>query len=143
MLNAAGLSRSTPAGEGFRMIMDGGRPRWPSEKLTALRLGRRLVAEVPGGGPGRRAFVEIRPVMAESDSDARRQGWTRSDRDRTFRLEHWDYDAGQLDGFDHDIGAVLVRATTVAGEARLVAALEAWSLRPEQFLHPWQTDDPR
>jgi hypothetical protein len=39
--------------------------------------------------------------------------------------------------------AVVVQATTVTGEAQLAAALEAWNLRPEQFLHPWQTDDPK
>lgn len=41
------------------------------------------------------------------------------------------------------MSAVLVHATTVTGEAPLVAALQAWNLRPEQFLHPWQTGDPR
>ncbi|SCF25644.1 hypothetical protein GA0074696_3832 [Micromonospora purpureochromogenes] len=110
---------------------------------TPLRLGRRLVAEVPASRPGRRAFVDVRPITAAADADARRQGWTRSDRDRTFKLEHWDYDADQITGFDYDIGVILVQATTVIGEAQLVAALEAWNLRPEQFLRPWQTDDPK
>ncbi|MGX7671228.1 hypothetical protein [Plantactinospora sp. DSM 117369] len=114
----------------------------PTDKLTALRVGRRLVTEVPARGPGRRAFIEIRPITTVADSDARRQGWTRSDRDRAFKLEHWDYDAAHIAGFDHDIGAVLVQTTTVTGEAQLAAALETWNLRPEQFLHPWQTDDP-
>ncbi|MEV0396271.1 hypothetical protein [Polymorphospora rubra] len=125
------------------MTADGGRALWPVDKLTALRLGRRLVTEVPGAGPGRRAFVEIRPVETDTDAAVRWQGWTRADRNRTFGLTHRDYDADQLDGFDYDIGAILVRAATVTGEAQLVAAIEAWSLRPEQFLHPWQTDDPR
>ncbi|MBO4206295.1 hypothetical protein [Micromonospora echinofusca] len=125
------------------MSAGGRRPQWPTDTLTALRLGRRLVTEVPASQPDRRAFIEIRPVTTAADSDARRQGWTRSDRDRAFTLEHWDYDAAQISGFDYDIGAVLVHATTVTGEAPLVAALEAWNLRPEQFLHPWQTDDPR
>jgi len=118
-------------------------PQWPTDKLTALRLGRRLVAEVTASGPGRRAFVDIRPITTAADADARRQGWTRSDRERTFKLEHWDYDADQIAGFDHDIGAILVQATTVTGEAQLAATLEAWNLRPGQFLHPWQTDDPK
>jgi hypothetical protein len=119
------------------------RPAWPTDKLTALRLGRRLVTEVPASGPGRRAFVDIRPLTTPADRDAGRDGWTRPDRDRTFKLEHWDYDADQLAGFDHDIGAVLIQTTTVTGEAALTAALHAWNLRPEQFLHPWQTDDPK
>ncbi|WP_218105180.1 hypothetical protein [Micromonospora rhizosphaerae] len=101
------------------------------------------MTEVPASGPGRRAFVEIRPIATAAGSDARRRGWTRSDRDRTFKLEHWDYDADQISGFDYDIGAILVAAKTVIGEAQLVAALEAWKLRPDQFLHPWQTDDPK
>lgn len=118
-------------------------PPWPTDKLTALRLGRRLVTEVPAAGPGRRAFVDIQPVTTTEDADARQQGWTRTDRDRTFTLEHWDYDADRIDGFDHDIGAVLVKATTVTGEVELTATLAAWNLRPQQFLHPWQTDDPK
>ena len=116
---------------------------WPADKLAALRLGRRLVTEVAPAAPGRRAFVDIRPVAVAADRDARREGWTRADRDRTFRLEHWDYDAGRIAGFDHDAGAVRVRADVVVGEDRLGAALRAWGLRPAQFLHPWQTDDPQ
>ncbi|GLL07240.1 hypothetical protein [Dactylosporangium matsuzakiense] len=125
------------------MSTDAGPPHWPTDKLAALRLGRRLVTEVPATGPGRRAFVDIRPITTAADTDAQRQGWTRTDHDRSFNLEHWDYDAGRLDGFDHDIGAILVQATTVTGEAQLIAALDAWNLRPEQFMHPWQTDDPK
>ncbi|MEO3929744.1 hypothetical protein ABGB07_38715 [Micromonosporaceae bacterium B7E4] len=125
------------------MTTGGSRPQWPTDKLNALRLGRRLVTEVTASGPGRRAFVDIRPLTTAADVDARRHGWNRSDRERTFKLEHWDYDADHIAGFDYDIGAILVQATTVTGEAQLVAALEAWNLRPEQFLHPWQTDDPK
>ncbi|MEV1333181.1 hypothetical protein AB0J20_26820 [Micromonospora costi] len=130
------------AREGCSMTM-GDSPQRPTDKLAALRLGRRLVTEVSASGPGRRAFVDIRPITTAADTDARRQGWTRSDRDRTFKLEHWDYDANQITGFDYDIGAVLVKAATVTGEAQLAATLETWNLRPEQFLHPWQTDDPK
>jgi hypothetical protein len=119
------------------------RSRWRTDKLTALRLGRRLVTEVAASGPGRRAFVDIRPLITLADRDAGRQGWTRAERDRTFKIEHWDYDTDQIAGFDHDIGAVLIQTTTVTGEAALTAALAGWNLRPEQFLHPWQTDDPK
>jgi hypothetical protein len=116
---------------------------WPADKLTALRLGRRLVTEVTPAGPGRRAFVDIQPVATGADREAGRQGWTRSDDDRTFTLEHWDYAADQLDGFDHDQGAVLVRTATAAGEQQLRALLDVWDLHFAQFLHPWQTDDPK
>lgn len=117
--------------------------RWRTDKLNALRLGRRLVTEVPSSGPDRRAFVGISPVAADADHVASREGWVRPARDRTFRLEHWDYDADQLDGFDDDVGAVLVRAATVTGEAELAAVLHAWHLLPGQFLYSWDTDDPR
>jgi hypothetical protein len=116
---------------------------WPADKINALRLGRRLVAEVPGAGPGRQAFVEIRPVVTAPDKAARREGWVRSDRDREFTLTHWDYDAAMIDGFDYDIGSVLVRSVTVAGEAELAAVLDAWGLRPDGFAYPGETGDPR
>ncbi len=106
-------------------------PQWPTDKVNALRLGRRLVAEVTASRLGRRAFVDIRPITTAADTDAQRQGWSRSDRDRTFKLEHWDYDADQITGFDYDIGAVLVQATAVTGEAQLAEALQAWNLQPE------------
>lgn len=126
--------------------MRGGNVRdsgWPVEKLTALRLGRPLVAEVPASGPGRRAFVTIQPVSTPTDAEAAGQGWSRSDLHRAFQLHHWDYDAARLDGFDYDIDAVQVRATTVTGEDELTSTLAAWGLQPEQFRYPWQTADPR
>jgi hypothetical protein len=97
---------------------------WPTGKLSALRLGKRLVAEVPAAGPGRRAFVDLRPGVT------------------AFTLVHWDYDADLLEGFDHDIGAVRVRDQIVSGEPDLVAAVEAWGLRPEDFRYPWETAAP-
>ncbi|GAA2329047.1 hypothetical protein GCM10010246_09580 [Streptomyces cuspidosporus] len=48
---------------------------WPVDKLTALRLGRRLIAEVPASGPGRRAFVEVRPKKSDTDDQAQGEGW--------------------------------------------------------------------
>ncbi len=116
---------------------------WSVDKLTSLRLGRRLVAEVAASRSGRRAFVDIQPIKTGADRDAGQEGWARSDRDRTFRLTHREYDADQVDGFDYDIGAVLVRAATAGGEAELAAALAAWDLEPQQFGHPWETGDPR
>jgi hypothetical protein len=58
-------------------------------------------------------------------------------------LQHWDYDAERIDGYDYDLGAVMIGAATADGEAELLSTLQAWQLRPEQFLYPWQTDDPR
>jgi len=116
---------------------------WPPDKLTALRLGRRLVTEVAASRPGRRAFVDIRPVATADDQNAGMERWTRADRERAFQVEHWDYDADRIEGFDYDIGAILVKAATVIGESALTESLRAWDLGPEQFLHPWQTADPR
>lgn len=111
--------------------------------MAALRLGQRLVTEVPASRPGRRAFVDIEPRSTPSDVEAARQGWKRADHARTFTLQHWDYAADRLDGFDYDVGAVLVRAATVVGEPELTAALEEWGLRPDLFVYPWHTDDPK
>ncbi|WP_336212628.1 hypothetical protein [Nonomuraea sp. LPB2021202275-12-8] len=121
-----------------------GREReWPTDKLNALRLGQRLVTEVPPSRPGRRAFIDVTPVTTPADIQAHQQGWKRADHSRTFRLQHWDYDADRINGFDYDIDAVLVRGTTVDSESELTTTLEAWHLRPEQLLYPWQTDDPK
>jgi hypothetical protein len=102
-----------------------------------------LVTEVAASGAGRRAFVDIQPITTSTDRDARTEGWTRSDRDRTFKLTHREYDADQIDGFDYDVGAILVKSMTVVGEVPLAAALQTWSLQPSQFLHPWETADPQ
>jgi len=115
---------------------------WPKSKLSALRLGGRLVAEVPSTGPGRRAFVEILPLLTPADEQAEREGWKRSDRARVYRVRHWDYDADYLDGEDYDLGAVLVRQVMADGEAALTAVLGAWGVPPERFDHPWRTDAP-
>jgi hypothetical protein len=117
--------------------------QWPTDKLTALRLGQRLVTEGPAARPDRRAFVDITPLITAADTEARGQGWTRADHARTFTLHHWDYAADSLDGFDYDIGAVLIKTATAAGEPELTTTLEARHLHPEQFLYPWQTDDPK
>ncbi|MFD7561177.1 hypothetical protein ACFV9E_42690 [Streptomyces sp. NPDC059835] len=116
---------------------------WPTDKLTALRLGRRLVAEVPATRTGRRAFVDITPRQTVRDSEAREQGWAHSDADRAFRLEHWEYDGELIDGFDYDIGAVLVTSAEVADEDELMAMLITWQLGPRRFSYPWNTEDPR
>ncbi|MFJ3876212.1 hypothetical protein ACIPW5_01980 [Streptomyces sp. NPDC090077] len=116
---------------------------WPTDKLTALRLGRRLVAEVPASQPDRRAFVDIRPEESGLDVRARDEGWARSAVDRGFRLEHWEYDRQLIEGFDYDIGAALIRSADAADESGLSAVLASWGVRPGLFDHPWYTDDPR
>jgi hypothetical protein len=53
------------------MTADDNRPQRPTDKLTALRLGRRLV---------------IRPIVTAADRDARHEGRARPDRNRTFKI---------------------------------------------------------
>ncbi|MEV7586335.1 hypothetical protein ACIRUY_20405 [Streptomyces erythrochromogenes] len=116
---------------------------WPTDRLTALRLGRRLVAEVPASRLDRRAFVDIRPEQSDSDGQARDEGWVRSDVGRSFRLEHGEYDRERIEGFDYDIGAALIRCADALDESELTTVLNAWSVRPDMFVYPWGSDDPR
>jgi hypothetical protein len=81
-------------------------------------------------------------VTTPADHQARQEGWKRADHAREYRLTLWDYDADQINGFDYDLGAVLIQEATAADEAELITTLQSWSLRPDQFLYPWQTDDP-
>ncbi|MFF3014511.1 hypothetical protein [Streptomyces sp. NPDC057939] len=120
-----------------------GEPAWPVDKLNALRLGRRLVTEVPSSRPDRRAFVDVTPGWTGPDADAETQGWVRCDAGRAFRLHHREYDRDRLDGFDHDVGEVLVRSAQAGDEAGLLAVLDAWGIDPGAFVHPWESDDPR
>ncbi|MFJ3310983.1 transposase [Streptomyces sp. NPDC086549] len=53
---------------------------WPVDKLSELRLGRR------------QAFVDVRPKESGLDAQAQGEGWVRSDAERSFHLEHWEYD---------------------------------------------------
>lgn len=125
----------------MRIMNDGS--DWSTDKLTALRLGRRLVAEVPASRPDLCAFVDIRPTQSESDVQARDEGWVRSDVERSFRLEHWEYDRERIDGFDYDIDAALIEFADATGESELIAVLNAWGVRPDLFVYPWDSDDPK
>jgi hypothetical protein len=116
---------------------------WPLDKLSALRLGRRLAVEVPPTNSGRRAFVDITPGAVDPDALARREGWTHRSADRSFRVEHWEYDAVLIDGFDYDIGAVLLRSAAAVNELELSTVLREWQLDPYQFHYAWDTADPR
>jgi hypothetical protein len=120
-----------------------GEPVWPLAKLSALRLGRRLAVEVPATDPGRRAFVDITPGAVEGDVQARGEGWTNKSTGRSFRIEHWEYDADLIDGFDYDIGSTLLRSADAANELELLTVLREWQLGPHRFQHAWDTADPR
>ena len=118
-------------------------PAWASEKLSALRLGRRLAVEVPATNPGRRAFIDITPGKVEADAQAHFEGWTHRSASRSFQIEHWDYDADLVDGFDYDIGARLLRSVAAVDESELLTVLRDWQLDPSSFLYAWDTADPR
>ncbi|AZQ40179.1 hypothetical protein EJ357_01370 [Streptomyces cyaneochromogenes] len=87
--------------------------------------------------------MDITPDRVMRDTQAAQEGWVRGDRSRGFRLEHWEYDADRIDGFDYDVGAVLVRAASAADESALAGVLALWGLRPDCFGYPWESDDPR
>ncbi len=87
--------------------------------------------------------MDIAPGRVGADDRARDEGWVRADAGRRYRLEHWEYDGDRIDGFDHDIGAVLVGSAEAGDEVGLTAALAAWGIRPGVFVHPWETDDPK
>ncbi|GIE76472.1 hypothetical protein Aph02nite_24220 [Actinoplanes philippinensis] len=118
-------------------------PVWPLAKLSALRLGRRLAVEVPATGPGRRAFVDITPRAVAGDAQARHEKWTHKSDARSFRIEHWEYDADLLDGYDYDIGSILLRSAVAADESELLTVLREWRLGPHRFEYAWDTADPR
>ncbi|MEU8661804.1 hypothetical protein [Actinoplanes philippinensis] len=118
-------------------------PVWPLAKLSALRLGRRLAVEVPATGAGRRAFVDITPRAVEGDAQARHEKWTHKSNTRSFRIEHWEYDADLLEGYDYDIGSTLLRSAVAADEPALLTVLQQWRLGPHQFEYAWDTADPR
>ncbi|MFF0721865.1 hypothetical protein [Micromonospora sp. NPDC003816] len=104
-------------------------PTWPQDKLNALRLGRRLVAEVPAA-PGRRAFVDITPILDQRNDLADREGWQRPDAQRSFQLAHWDFNERQLDGWAHDVDARQIRINTASNESSLLRLVAEWGLTP-------------
>lgn len=87
--------------------------------------------------------MEVRPRKSDSDAQARREGWVRSDAERSFHLEHWEYDWERIDGFDYDIGAALIGSADVTDESELIAVLNAWGVRPAFFVYPWESEDPK
>lgn len=58
-------------------------------------------------------------------------------------MEQWEYDVDRIDGWDYDVGAVLVRSASAADEDELTRAVLGWHLRPDQFMYPWNTGDPQ
>jgi hypothetical protein len=91
----------------------------------------------PAVKPGH-SFTQAFPNPSTRDSLGLRRGSGAG-----AMLEHGDHDTDRIDGYDYDIGAVMVRAATANGEPGLLTTLQAWQSRPEQVLYPWQTDDPR
>jgi hypothetical protein len=86
------------------------------DKLNALRLGRSLVAEVKASRPECRAWVEVHLVRTDADGAAQREGWTRSDARRSFRLMHREFVIGHLDGWDYDIGSSEIKRTVATDD---------------------------
>jgi hypothetical protein len=45
-------------------------------------------------------------------------------------LQHWDYDADRIDGYDYDRGALMIRAAAAADEAELLTTLPGMAAAP-------------
>ncbi|SDT69564.1 hypothetical protein [Actinoplanes derwentensis] len=99
---------------------------WPAAELAALRLGRRLGVRLPASLPHRWALVHVVPVAG-----------------RGFDVEHWEFEADSLEGYDHDPGAVRLRHETASDEAGLLAVLREWDFPPARFRHSWDSVGPR
>ena len=117
-------------------------PQIPAQLLSALRLGRMLAVEVAATTPERRAWVSVHPQPQPEDEAAQREGWTRSDLDRVFRVRRTEYDAGQVDGYDYDLGREYLADVTVTGEPALLILLASWDIDPAQLAPAWRTDWP-
>ncbi|GAB3090430.1 hypothetical protein GCM10027186_59930 [Micromonospora schwarzwaldensis] len=119
-------------------------PAWPFEKLSALRLGRRLAVEVPATDPGRRAFVDITPREVDRDAEPRREGWTHRNTARSIkRLSTGSTTQTCSTDSTNDIGSILLRSASAANESELLTVLRKWQLGPHQFQYAWDTADPR
>jgi hypothetical protein len=90
-----------------------GADEWPEDKLGALRLGRRLVVEVPASRPGRRAFVSLQ------------------------HAEEY------LDTYDYDVGAERILRMEASDETELSEIIGSLGLVPMSFQYPWDTADPQ
>ncbi|BCJ44654.1 hypothetical protein GCM10010168_14670 [Actinoplanes ianthinogenes] len=110
---------------------------WPAAKLAALRLGRRLAVLVPASQPYRWSFVHIVPSGGPADEVV-----IRSDAGRSFLINHWEYEADRLEGYDQDLGAVRLRRARAADESELLAVLREWRLPPDGFDYSGDTVDP-
>ncbi|MEV1200665.1 hypothetical protein [Microbispora rosea] len=115
---------------------------FPTDKLSALRLGGSLVAEVEAGRPQYRAWIEIRPLRTDADEAAQREGWIRNDERRSFRLTHCEYVIERLDGWDYDIGSNEIMRIVATDEADLLTLLQDWGVAPERITYPWGTAFP-
>ncbi|MEV0415512.1 hypothetical protein AB0I68_33255, partial [Streptomyces sp. NPDC050448] len=71
---------------------------------------------------------------------------SQSNTGRTYRLEYGEYgeyDGRRIDGFDHDMGAVLIASADATNESARVTVLTEWQLSPHQFVCPWDSQDPK
>jgi hypothetical protein len=68
------------------------------------------------------------PDRDARDATAERDGWVRPRHDRSFRIEHWEFDAARLDGYDYDVGATRLRQAWAADEHHLARTLTEWGV---------------
>lgn len=110
--------------------------------LTCFDSGVAWSRRYPPGRDGERSSKSRRSATTGTSSPRERAGNARNP-NRSGRLEHWDYDGQQIDGWDYDIGAQQVRIATAGNEAALLELIAAWALQPTDFTYPWVTADPK
>lgn len=88
--------------------------------------------------------MDVRPKRSDPDAQAQGEGWVRSDAERSFHLEHWEYERDErIAAFDYDIGAVLIGSADATDESELITVLNGWGVRPGLFVYPWESEDPK
>ncbi|MFD4247696.1 hypothetical protein ACFWP3_39855 [Streptomyces sp. NPDC058525] len=86
--------------------------------------------------------MDITASQAPCDSEAREQGCVPGNTDRSFRLEHWEYDSERIEGFSYDVGGVLMASAGAADESEPVTVLTHWQLSPRQLVCLRDSEDP-
>jgi len=101
--------------------------------LNALRVGTRVVVEVPATMLDRRACVAIYPHLDEEDRRAEGEGWRRYTPERIFTVRHMEMDQAYIDeGWYEGFGGYWeLRTAEVVGEDGLERLLGDWGVSPD------------
>jgi hypothetical protein len=104
-----------------------------------------MAMEIEATAPGRRVFIEVHTTggaKSLADALAVADATGAVPRAESFRVQHIEYEADALDGYDHDIGRV-IHADVVASTVNDVAStLRAWGHDPADPRPYFQIDAP-